>query len=389
MQVMEKIVHIEKLVYGGLGLARTDQGILFVSDVLPNEKVYAAFDHNHAGRKNAVPVSIETPSPHRRKPPCGHFGICGGCDWLFGDYEVQLSCKKEIFIECLTRIGKIAHAPDCEVFPSPEFAYRRRVQFKVNKAKNALGFYQRGSHEVVSIAHCPLLVPDLNSLLASAEEIIPFLPSSIIQIKSIAGGRHCIASSPVIGDRTFAHTEIRVGGYSFLVSGDGFFQGNAYLCEKLGTWGTGVVNGDYFVDLYGGVGFFSIMLHQCFSKGLIIDAIEPQIALALQNLENNGISHITAYARSAENFLAECSGSRSAIDCLIVDPPRPGLAKRVCEYIMNCLPSTIMYVSCNPSTQARDIGLFVHHSGYTIDKMALFDLYPNTHHMETIVVLKR
>jgi 23S rRNA (uracil1939-C5)-methyltransferase len=386
---MKQLLHIEKLVFGGMGLARTDEGVIFVRDVLPGEKVLAVPDEDRGGQKCAKPVSIVEPSPHRRAPPCGHFGICGGCDWLFGDYEVQLSSKKEIFFECLRRIGKILLPPDCEVFTSPEFGYRRRAQFKANKKENAIGFYKRKSRQVVPIRFCPLLQPTLNSLLATPEEIIHLLPSEIDQIKCIAGQKNCIASSPVLENRTAPFTEILVGNHSFLVPGDGFFQGNAYLCEKLGTWGKEAIGGDYFVDLYGGVGFLAIELHECFKKGIVIDNVESQIAFARRNIRNNNIDHIIAQAVSAEQFLSQCPVSGAAIDCLIVDPPRPGLTKQVRESIARCNPSALLYVSCNPSTQARDLGFFIRHGGYAIDKMALFDFYPNTHHIETVVLLKR
>ena len=384
-----KQLHIEKLVHGGLGLARTDQGITFISDVLPGENVEALLISQQAGQQYAIPVTIVEPSLHRRKPPCAHFGICGGCDWLFGDYEVQLSSKKEIFIECLTRIGKCSSFPAFDVFPSSEFGYRRRVQFKINTKQNAIGFYKRKTREVVPILHCPLLLPGLNTLLSDPGEIIQRLPPAFVQMKCIEGSQQCVASFPVIIDRTFAYAKIHVGNHSFMVPGDGFFQGNALLCEKLGTWGKNIVNGDYLVDLYGGVGFFSIMLHQCVKNGIIIDTVESQIDCARQNLRNNHIAHIIARTQSAELFLSECALSGPSIDCLIVDPPRTGLTRRVREGIVYCKPSTIFYISCNPATQARDIGFFISNGGYSIEKMALFDLYPNTHHMETIVALRR
>jgi 23S rRNA (uracil1939-C5)-methyltransferase len=387
---MKQLLHIEKLVYGGLGLARTDHGILFVRDVLPGEKVYAVPDDDVGGQKCAIPKTIVEPSPHRRKPPCKHFGICGGCDWLFGDYDVQLSSKKEIFLECLARIGKIETLPECDTFSSPEFGYRRRVQFKINRTPNAIGFFKRKSREVVPLRHCPLLQPALNSFLEDSNKILELLPQNSREIKCIEGSHHSIASSPVLQDRTSALTEIRVGDHVFIVSGDHFFQSNAYLCEQLETWGKKViVKGEYFVDLYGGVGFLTILFHESFRRGMIIDNIESHAVSARKNLVNNGISHISTRAVSAENFLSESSLSGPAIDCLIVDPPREGLTKQVFERIINCFPSTIFYVSCNPSTQARDVGFFVRQAGYAIDRMALFDFYPNTHHIETVVTLKR
>jgi 23S rRNA (uracil1939-C5)-methyltransferase len=386
---MKQIVHIEKLVYGGNGLARTDQGIVFVSDVLPDEKVCVDIDDTSARQKFASPIAIEEQSPHRRTPPCPLFGICGGCDWLFCDYQTQLSIKKEIFIECIKRIGKIAQPPDCEMFPSAEFGYRRRVQFKTDLVHHALGFYKRKSHEVVAMKHCPLLVPALNSLLAHTDEIIPRLSPDLGQIMCIAGTKNQLASWPVLGDYTRADTEICVGNKTFKVSGNGFFQSNAFLCETLGTWGQGIVHGNYCVDLYGGVGFFTIMFHDCFSKGIIVDTIESQINMARTNIKINNISHVSARATSAENFLSENLKNGPHIDCLIVDPPRTGLTNHVCLNIVRCLPSMIYYISCNPSTQARDVGFLIRTAGYSIEKTALFDLYPNTHHMETIIVLTR
>ncbi len=388
-QVIKKRVCIEKLVYGGWGLARTDAGIVFVSDVLPGENVDVVLDRTIAGQKIATPVAINQPSPHRRKPPCAHFGTCGGCDLLFSDYREQLSSKTEIFKECLTRIGKIADIPDCEVFPSPEFGYRRRAQFKVNKKQKAVGFYRRKSREIIPLRQCPLLQPVLNSLLTKTDEICTSISPECEQIKCIAGCRGEIASSPVLEACTVALTDILVGNHSFKVSGDSFFQGNAFLCEKLGAWGQQSVSGETFVDLYGGVGFFSIMLHRCFSKGVIIDSIGSQIELAHKNLRMNGISHIAARTCSAEVFLSEMKGSGPGIDCLFIDPPRTGLTPSVRQSILVCRPSMILYVSCNPSTQARDVGFLVGNAGYSLEKAALFDLYPNTHHLETVLVLRQ
>jgi 23S rRNA (uracil1939-C5)-methyltransferase len=386
---MQQIVRIEKLVFGGYGLARTDHGVLFVSDVLPDETICVDMNRELDKKKIAAPVRIETPSRHRRRPPCAYFGQCGGCDWLFGDYDVQLSSKKEIFLECLTRIGKISPPSQFDIFPSPEFGYRRRVQFKVHQENGALGFYRRKSRDVVSIRHCPLLDPALNTLLADAADVLRLLPPDATEIKCITGRRGAIASSPVCPNKTTGSVDIYVGNHSFRVSGDGFFQGNSFLSEKLAGWGKGIVGGKFVVDVYGGVGFFSIALNRCFSEGLIIDDVESHIVLARRNLLDNGISHITARTSTAERFLYESSRRGPSIDCLILDPPRPGLTKQVRDAVASCKPSTILYVSCNPSTQARDVGFFVRSAGYAIDAMALFDLYPNTHHMETIVALRK
>ncbi len=385
---MKKQVVIEKIVHGGYGLARTDQGVLFVPYVLPEETVNVVDDGTRGGQRFARPIAVAAPSSHRRSPMCEYFGICGGCDLLHADYEIQLSSKRNIFLECLQRIGKIERLPECEVIPSPELGYRQRAQLKVDMAEKRIGFYKYNSRAVVGIKNCPLLVQPLNSLLAKSKYLLPLLPPETGQIKCIAGSMGAVASLPAVPGHTFAETEMRVGAYRFLVSGDAFFQGNAYLCEKLGMWGRGYVNGNYLADLYGGVGFFSILLHDRFKAGTIVDTIGPQIELARKNLCNNGITHIRARNDQAHLFLDRSDAAGLRIDCIIVDPPRAGLTKQVREAMVRCRPATILSVSCNPSTQARDVGFFCRCAKYKIEATALFDLYPNTHHMETIVVLR-
>jgi 23S rRNA (uracil1939-C5)-methyltransferase len=174
-----------------------------------------------------------------------------------------------------------------------------------------------------------------------------------------------------------------------MVSGDSFFQGNRFVSEKLGTWPLDLLEGDQCVDLYGGVGFFSILLGKRFRRGVLVDNIKAQVELARLNFENNGIGHFSVRAQSVEDFLFCSARSRTPVDCIVIDPPRAGISPRVRDALKKILPRTVLSVSCDPSTHARDIGFFVNMCGYSIVKAALFDLYPNTHHIETAVVLKK
>jgi 23S rRNA (uracil1939-C5)-methyltransferase len=386
---MESVLTIEKLVHGGLGLARTNQGIVFVPDVAPGEKVRAIPDRVTGGQTCARAVEIVEPAACRRTPPCEHFGTCGGCDWLHIIYDAQLSIKQGIFIECLERIGKIKPDHACEVFSSPEFEYRQRCQFKIEQRPANAGFYKRKSQTVVNITRCPLLVPQLNAVLEALPRLVGTLPPDTAQIMAIAGSDGSVASSPVLRNVTAHTTMLRAGKNSFMVTGESFFQGNKYLLEKLGQWPLDVLEGDYCVDLYGGVGFLSILLGKRFTRGVLIDNINAQVKLARLNFENNDMGHFSAQAQSVEDFLFCASRTPEPIDCLIMDPSRTGLSKKAREALQKLLPRTILSVSCNPSTQARDIGFFVNSCGYSIVKTALFDLYPNTHHIETAMVLKK
>jgi 23S rRNA (uracil1939-C5)-methyltransferase len=301
---------------------------------------------------------------------------------------MQLSMKKEIVLDCFARIGKIKELLPIEIAASPELGYRQRAQFKVDSVKKSLGFYKRKSQEVVAIHHCPLLRPALNDMLGHGNDIIALLSSHVDQIKLIEGNQS-ITSSPVLPGFTSKTTTILVPPFSFIVSGDGFFQGNAFLCEKMGNWVKQLIQGEYFIELYGGVGFFSVFLHDRFKKGVTVEAMESQVALSETNLKKNGISNISAIVATAEDYLDRIKNISYPIDSIIVDPPRTGLSQKAREGIRRCKPLTILYISCNPSTHSRDVGFFVNNGEYRIDAMELFDLYPNTHHIESMVLLRR
>lgn len=384
LNMPEEILVVEKLVFGGYGLCRSKDGVVFVPGVLPGEHVRILPEKKKQGFTTAQLLEIVKSSPSRRVPPCKWSGVCGGCDWLHIEYEAQLKIKREIFLDCMKRIGKIKEELDPEVNGSSEFNYRIRAQIKVDKSGN-VGFFKKSTNEIVSIDNCLLLSERLNDLLKVIQTSRVLSHGKIDSLKVIDGGQR-IASSPQLADLTEKSTIIKVGDKKFCVRGDSFFQGNRFLLEKLGTWTKPFVGGDTCVDLYGGTGFFSVMLASNFKNGILIESIWDQVESAKVNFFNNGISHF-----SAMKLFAESCGQvvKESPDLLIVDPPRPGLAKPVREFIAQLKPQKLLYVSCDPSTLARDTGFFVSEAKYKIVKTALFDLYPNTYHMESIVLFER
>jgi 23S rRNA (uracil1939-C5)-methyltransferase len=396
---MEKIFTIEKLVHGGLGLSRTEQGIVFVADVLPGEIVRAAMERPVAGQARAACSEVIEPSVSRRQPPCPLAGVCGGCDWLHIEYKKQLSIKEEIFRECLVRTGKINNIPDIARHASPEFGYRRRVQVKIDRVKGTAGFYKQKSKEVVSVSHCPLLCDSLNLFLLKLPNHLSAFPKNTQQVKAIAGtaaehpeiktGVPLIASSPVVQGITIERTEIQVESFRFSVAGSSFFQSNIFLCGPLGRCAAEWLEGESFCDLYGGAGFFSAFVALRFSGGILVDNEESHVAEAKRNLAGNGIVNVSSIAQTAAAFIETLGRGNKKPTCVIVDPPRTGLDERVRLGIAQILPPVILYVSCDPATQARDAGFFVNAQGYRIEKAALFDFYPQTHHLETVLLLKR
>lgn len=378
---MPLTLKIEKLVYGGYGLARTGSGVVFVRYVLPGEVVDAVIESKANGSRYAFPQKVLESSPARREPRCRYSGECGGCDWLYIDYNEQLRCKKEIFEDCFRRIGKL-EIPEPQLFHSPEFAYRIRAQIKVSE--KCAGFFMKKTNSIVNISDCPLLSDSLNSLLKN--DLAGILkPEKVLNLKVISGEKRT-ASFPVLKGLTFDKTEIRTGGNLFEVNGDSFFQSNQFLLEQMGLWAINDAEGGRCVDLYGGVGFFSVMLGKKFDSLILVESQKENISEASRNFALNGLSNCKAIHGEVENVAGSIT---SEPDFLIIDPPRPGLTRKAREAVFALRPEKILYISCNPSTQARDVQYFTKQCGYKICKSALFDLYPNTHHLETAILLQR
>lgn len=404
-------LHITKLIQGGLGLARAEGRTVFVSDVIPGETVSARIVGSKAHCLLAEPAKILEPSPDRREPFCPYYGECGGCDLQHIAAERQIELKREIFVDCLRRIGKLggtgkrqakrrgskadrpaAHQDNAwleniELFRSPEQRYRLRAEFKVDNTAGQVGFFKRGTHQVVDVRSCPLLVEPLDRFLGGLRNMGPGFGSGLTRVRAIAG-RERVASSPAIPGLSCPKTTIEVDKRRFEVLGGSFFQQNRHLLDPLGSWGYKRVGGKRCVDLYGGSGFFSVFLGDRFHTGLLVESQPREIELARRNFELNDLDHFEPLQSTAEHFLKDKARSRG-IDCLIIDPPRLGLTPRAREGIAAAAPGSILYVSCDPATQARDAGWLVHRHKYHIAAAALFDLYPNTHHLETVLLMEK
>jgi 23S rRNA (uracil1939-C5)-methyltransferase len=382
---MPTTVTIEKLVFGGYGLARTDKGIMLVSDVVPGDVVSVEPCGKKGGCVIGRPALIISPSSSRRAAPCPLAGICGGCNWQHIIAEAQPIYKKDIFLDCMRRIGKVSDVPDFEVITSEETGYRHRAQIKIGKT--GAGFFARGTKEIVSAKQCPLLVPALNDLLAgfSAEKFN--LPALNTTVMAIAGDNDTVATSPALAGYTSDTVVITAGQRIFSVHATDFFQSNRLLIGKLGTWALPYVKGERCIDCFGGSGFFSIMLAEKFGRGLLIEASDDMATRAMTNFSNNSITNFKALRNTAENLGTVMRWFMP--DVLIVDPPRTGLPSKTREAIAGALPACVLYISCDPSTQARDVNFLMTKAGYVIERAALFDLFPNTHHCESVLILRR
>ncbi|MDR2694664.1 MAG: 23S rRNA (uracil(1939)-C(5))-methyltransferase RlmD [Chitinispirillales bacterium] len=431
-------LRIEKLVFGGHGFAKDGKGVVLIPDAAAGDVVEVEENGAKGGVRSGRIVKIVDPSPHRREPPCPYAGECGGCDWLHLYYDEQVRCKKDILIECLTRIGKFDYPHDVEIFTADEFGYRIRAQIKVDYENGCAGFFRKKTNDVVRVDSCLLLDERLNGVLAGLNGEINGLrrharndviarrcielaelvylgvsqmsestkqsgridsigsdsninscdkTNAVSSIKVLVGDS--VASDPVIDGLTDAATEINVSGIKFLADGGSFFQSNGFLLERLGRWAKGCLGGGFCLDLYGGIGFFSLMLADDFEEIILVENVAGQIRAAERNFAVNKKNGLTAVLADVERGggLRKIAGGRRP-DCVVVDPPRPGLVKAVRKWLTDTAPSRVLYVSCNPSTFARDAGALLA-GGYKLTKLALFDLYPNTHHTEVAGIFAR
>ena len=384
---------IETCVHGGDGLARHDGKTYFVTGGLPGDVVKTGPIYKKGNCFFTEVTEVLVSSEMRRSPPCSLANDCGGCDWQHVKYPAQVDIKVSIFKDGLRRLGFVKNTENLvvETYFGKERAYRHRAQFKISES-GEVGFFAKNSHEVIQIPHCPVLVDELNSFMNELnkehhEHAVQL--QGVSQIKAMAGSKGEVASHPYLPTLSVKNVEVEVNGYALDVSGQSFFQQNRELTPVLGKWVAEQCDGDFALDLFGGSGFFSLMIQNKVKKILLIERDPHLVDLAKKTFEKHGLSHLTAESMSAEAFFKSRAKSISAQTTVIVDPPRAGLGRIVCEHLSRLNMKQLIYVACDPATQARDIRWLSEMGGFEIKKAALFDLYPNTHHMETVLVLER
>jgi len=423
------IVTIEKLAYGGEGLARTNDGIVLVPSALPAERVEIELEPMKRGVRRAKLVQIIEPSPHRIKAECPYFLECGGCQHQQVNYEKQLDWKKDILTDSLERIGKLKIELPIKVVAAEPWAYRNRIRLHSERAGDAfkIGFQKAASNELAFVGNCAISSPSLQEIIRtlSSEGVSHLFPEGTAEIELFDpnSGREFLATivsdSPAPRDfgeawksvfpecksvgwihknsnrQRGAHSAlvwgdggvtVRVGEYRYRVSHESFFQTNRYLLEQMIQTLLDEKSGDRVLDLFAGVGFFTVPLARRFKH---VIAVESHHSSSLDLKINAGVapSQIHAYPETVESFLAS-RPSRQPWDLLVADPPRHGLSKPVRERIIALQPRSIAYVSCDPTTLARDLAAF-NSASYGIESIHLIDLFPQTFHVETIVHLSR
>ncbi|NBO64462.1 MAG: class I SAM-dependent RNA methyltransferase [Acidobacteria bacterium] len=388
-------VTIEKIVYGGDGLARYDANVILVPFTAPGERVRVRITSISRRILRAVLVELLTESECRVTPCCPHFGRCGGCQLQHLADRAQIEVKADFIRESLQRIGGIEWAGEIAIISGPSIGYRARTELKIfrdQEDRPRLGYFEPGTHLLCEIETCPILDPAIEREIGRLRQSPKRIPYSATRVYIAAGenGSVAVPGTGEDGERAAIDTRgtvhHRVNGFNYAFGIRSFFQGNRFLIDKLVMEVTKDVYGDRAVDLYAGVGLFSLQLATRFSKVCAVEGSPIAAGHGVQNSRRNNINNVEYHSLSVEAWLKMRSSDWKWADLLILDPPRAGAGPRVCEKITTLAPRMIKYVSCDPTTLSRDLKTLIA-NGYHIDCVTLVDMFPQTYHVETVVTL--
>lgn len=382
-------LRIEKIVPRGFGLGFAENLTVLVPLTAPGDALRVRIGEIKKRMAFAEIVEIKHGGPKRISPPCEHFGTCGGCDFQQMSYAAQLDAKAGLIRDCLHRIGKIEYEGKIPVIASPhEFAYRSRARWHIDRDKRTMGYYARDSHDVIDIHACPILTPGLQSTLEYIRESMNWdtVWETRADMEAATGddGRVSMYSNDMA--ETTAELSFAVNGDTYAFSAETFFQANKFLIPELIEAAIGDTAGDTAFDLYCGVGLFTLPMARRFNKVIGVEEHPAAADFAKKNVENARLNNVKISAKSVGKFLSE--NRTTKVDLVVIDPPRAGTEKQTIAGIAELKPSQISYVSCEPSILARDLRTLID-AGYAIEKITALDLFPQTHHVETVVRLSK
>ena len=378
-------VEVERILPGGMGLAHAGGKTVFVSLAAPGDRLRVRVERAQGNVLFASIEEIVAPSPLRIEPPCPYFGRCGGCDFQQLTYEAQLIAKAEIIRDCLRRIARLESVPDFVVTPSPDnWRYRMRAMWQIDREQRAIGYYERGSRRVCDVVDCAVLRPALQEKLEEvrATEWRQF-PEGLKHL-DVVQGENGVSFAPEFAGFHTSELSLTVRGEVYQFNAEAFFQINPSLLEPLIDFALGDASGESVLDLYCGVGLFTLPLARRFKNVVGVEANSAAVRFARRNLQNAELANARVITATVTDWFR--TGPVGPVDFVLLDPPRAGAESVVIKGIVDLRPGAISYVSCDPATLARDLKKLIAR-GYAIDSIAAFDLFPQTHHVETVVRL--
>lgn len=426
---------IEKLIYGGDALAHLPADsngrgkTVFVPFAIDGEEVEAEIVEQKPGFARARLEQVNRASPDRVKPGCPYFLECGGCQYQHANYEHQLQAKAAILLETLRRTAKIELGCELQVHRSPEWNYRNRTRLKVQTAPEfELGYYKFRSHQLLPIQECPISSPAINEAIRqlwaagrngelrgelreieifadhadrrlllelycdrnTPREVAKSAGKGLLEsVKDVIGvvaftdrQTNGMSEPQILASAGSSQMEYGAGAASYRVSAGAFFQANRFLVDELVRTVTRGAAGRLALDLYAGVGLFATVLARSFAQVIAVEASQT----SHRDLRHNAPQEVKAVLATTEQYLGQASGVHP--DLVVVDPPRGGLGENVIRGLAKLEARRFTYVSCDPSTFARDLRQ-LDGVGYRIEEAHLFDLFPQTFHIESVFHLAR
>ena len=380
-------VEVERILPGGMGLAHAGGKTVFVALAAPGDRLRVVVERRQGEVLFASIKEIITPSPVRIEPPCPYFGRCGGCDFQQLTYEAQLAAKAEIIRDCLHRIARLENVPEISVTPSPDnWRYRVRATWQIDREANAIGYYERGSRRVCDVAECAVLQPELQQTLEQVRATNwSRFPRELKHLDAVAG-ENGVSLAPSFAEFHTTELSLTVRGEHYHYNAMAFFQINPSLLESLLDFALGDVSGESVLDLYCGVGLFTLPLARRFKNVIGVESNPAATRFARRNLQHVGLVNARIVTASVTDWFRSGANTAGPVDFVLLDPPRAGAESAVINGILGLRPARISYVSCDPATLARDLKKLIA-AGYAVDSIAAFDLFPQTHHVETVVWL--
>ncbi len=378
----------------GIGLGRIDGWVVFVPYTLPGERVLARIYRNDKRHSQTDLVKVLTPSPDRITPRCPLFGECGGCQYQHFHYEKQLEWKQRQVAELLEHMTEMRVAVE-PVMASPQtYGYRSKITPHFQKPNrdgviDAIGFLQVGRRrDLVEVDNCPIAMDAINVRLPEEKAAIraratSYKKGATLLLRASAGDPAVLTNNKDICEEI-------VGNIRFRFPAGDFFQNNPYILEAFTTdvrTQAAAGGARFLVDAYCGSGLFALTAAHAFESVMGIEISESSIHWARQNAEDNKITNVRFLAGKSEALFPDCHypGHETA---MIVDPPRRGCDAVFLEQLFAFGPERVVYVSCNPATQMRDLNAFAEH-GYRLARLQPFDLFPQTRHLECVATLTK
>jgi 23S rRNA (uracil1939-C5)-methyltransferase/tRNA (uracil-5-)-methyltransferase len=382
---------IEALSNLGAGIAKPGGWVVFVPFALPDERIRAKVWRNETNCSHADLVEILEPSPDRIEPHCPHFTTCGGCQYQHLPYEKQLEWKTRQVRELLSHMVGIKAEVKATI-PSPkQWGYRSKITPHFQRPKLGedfpIGFLEFNRRtRLVDVYNCPIAMDEINEVLQPIRDDVK---RRAAEYKKGATLLLRATEDRVETDHRAPVSE-KVGDLKFNFLAGDFFQNNPFILNSFTGHAAEQAKGPnqkYLLDAYCGSGLFGLTLAKNFEQVVGIELSETSADWARRNAKTNGIENASFIASSAEALFADITFPPEQTSVLI-DPPRKGCSVDFLNQLFTFGPSRVVYVSCNPATQMRDLKSFLE-KGYKIESIQPFDLFPQTRHLECVIALSR